>query len=506
MRGEESIPGREDRVKTDLYADLLDYRHGLFSKLLSEVPLRRFLPVSRWARVALAGVLPPGVSTLLALVPYGISTATAALGYVLAVVAAAATGGLPAGLTASLLSFLALNFFFTEPFHTFRVNKVEDLLALGAFVLVSLIVGTLLSTALSERARAERREREARLQQGLGARLLAGEATEVVLSSFARSAVELFGLLACEVITEFGAARVGALEGSDDNRAVSSEKFTMVARGREVGQILAVPGLSRPRLGPEERHVIQGLANQLALALDGIRLASEAHQARLEGEKDRLRAALFSSVTHDLKTPLASIKASVTGLLDLGVKFSPADHRELLDTISQEEERLSRLIGNLLYLSRIRAGAVAPEKSPSDLQDLIEAVVGRSVRDHPFRLAFAEDLSAVPIDVVQIDQALTNILENAAKFAPIGSPITLEAAQGQDMVEVRVEDRGPGIPPQDRERVFEPFVRGEGHPNAGTGLGLSIARAIVEAHGGNILIEDTPGGGATVLFTLPIRE
>jgi two-component system sensor histidine kinase KdpD len=428
------------------------------------------------------------------------------LAYVLAVVAAAAIGGFPAGLTASLLSFLALNFFFTEPLHTFRVDKVEDLLALGAFVLVSLIVGTLLSTTLSERARAERREREARLQQGLGARLLAGEATEVVLASFARSAVELFGLLSCEVTTEFGAARVEAREASDDTRAASSETFTMVARGREVGSILVVLCPSRPRLGPEERHVIQGLANQLALALDGIRLASEAQQVRLEAEKDRLRAALFSSVTHDLRTPLASIKASVTGLLDLGVNFSPADHRELLDTISQEEERLSWLIGNLLYLSRIRAGAVAPEKSQSDLRELIEAVAGRSMQDHPFRLAFAEETYAVPMDIVQIDQALTKILENAAKFAPTGSLIAVETAQRQDMVEVRVEDRGPGIPPQDRERVFEPFVRGEGHPNSGTGLGLSIARAIVEAHGGNIMIEDTPGGGATVLFTLPIRE
>jgi two-component system sensor histidine kinase KdpD len=451
-------------------------------------------------------VVPPGASTLLALVPRGISTATAVLAYVLAVVGAAATAGLPGGLTASLLSFLALNFFFTEPVHTFRVSKVEDLLALGAFVLVSLVVGALLSTALSERGRAERREREARIQQRLGARLLAGEATEAVLASFARSAVELFALDSCEVTTELGDAQAGALLASHPNRPESGETFRMVARGREVGRIRAVAGPSRPHLAPEERHVIQGLANQLALALDGVRLASEAQQARIEAEKDRLRAALFSSVTHDLRTPLASIKASVTGLLDLGVNFSPADHHELLDTISQEEERLSRLIGNLLYLSRIRAGAVAPEKSPSDLADLIEAVVGRLqgvLKEHMIRLALAEDLPRVPIDVVQIDQALTNVLENAAKFAPPGSPITIEAVRGRDMVEVRVEDHGPGIPPEDRERVFEPFVRG-GHPNVGTGLGLSIARAIIEAHRGKILIESTPEGGTTVLFVLPI--
>jgi two-component system sensor histidine kinase KdpD len=463
-------------------------------------------PRRGWGRVLVAGVFPPGLATLLALVPE-VSTAIAALAYVLAVMAAAVIGGLPGGLGASLVSFLALNFFFTEPFHTFRVNKAEDLVALGVFLVVSVAVGTLLSRALSERSRAERREREARLQHRMGARLLAGEPAEDVLADFARSVVDFLDVAGCEVRTDLGEARVGT--GEDEHTAPSTEVFPMAARGRQVGRVVVVPEPSRPHLGDEERRVVQAMANQLALALEGIRLASEAQEARFEGEKDRLRAALFSSVTHDLRTPLASIRTSVTGLLDPEARFKPDQLRELLETIRDEEERLSRLVGNLLYLSRIRAGAVEPEKSPTDLGDLVEAVVGRlhpQLKDHPVRLMVRDDLPPVPVDVVQVDQALTNLLENAAKFSPPGSPITVQAALWEDEVQVRISDRGRGVPPEDRERVFEPFVRGDGQmPESGTGLGLSIVRAIVAAHGGSVRIGAAPGGGASVIVTLPLK-
>jgi len=467
----------------------------------------QYLPRRGWVRTVVAGVVTPGLATLLALIP-DVSTATAAMAYVLAVVAAAVIGGLPGGLGASVVSFLALNFFFTEPFHTFRVNKGEDLVALGVFLVVSLTVGTLLSRAHSERSRAERREREARLQQRLGGRLLAGEPTEDVLADFARSLVDFLGVPGCEVRTELGEALASRIDDADG--APSTEVFAMAAKGRDVGQVVVILGPSRTGLGDEERRVVQGLANQLALALEGIRLASEAQDARFEGERDRLRAALFSSVTHDLRTPLASIRTSVTGLLDPAARFRPDEMRELLETIRHEEGRLSRLVGNLLYLSRIRAGAVEPEKTATDLGDLVEAVVGRlqsQLKDHPVRLMIRDHLPPVPIDVVQVDQALTNILENAAKFSSPGSPITVQAARWQGNVQVRISDRGPGIPPEDRERVFEPFVRGDGHPpESGTGLGLSIVRAILTAHGGTVRIAAAPGGGTSVVLTLPLME
>jgi two-component system sensor histidine kinase KdpD len=250
--------------------------------------------------------------------------------------------------------------------------------------------------------------------------------------------------------------------------------------------------------------VIQTLAGQIALAIDGMRLGSEAEAARMEAETNRLRAALFSSVTHDLRTPLASITASVSSLLEDASPLKGAHRRELLETIDEEAGRLNRVIGNLMDLSRMRAGAVTPSKAPTAVDELIEGVVARSgslLKDHDIRLMLRENLPEIPLDLVQIDQALTNVIENAARFTPPGRRITVAAARWRDGVQVRIADRGPGIPREERERVFEPFVRGEG--SAGTGLGLAISRAIVEAHGGTIRVSDEPGGGTAVVIELP---
>lgn len=339
-------------------------------------------------RAVMVGLVLPGAATLLAALPTDLSTTTAALAYVLAVTAAATVGGLVAGLAASVMSFLALNFFFTPPFHTFVVTKAEDLIALVVFLLVSATVGALISTALAQRTRAERRE-------------------------------------------------------------------------------------------------------------------LEAHQAREEAEINRSRAALFSSVTHDLRTPLASITAAVTSLLAEGTEFSPGDRRELLDTIRHEAERLNRVVGNLLDLSRMRAGALTPTKKPAAMDELIEGVVARLepvLRQHDLRIELPDDLPEAPIDVVQMDQVLTNVLENAARFTPSGKQIRITADAPDRVVRVRVSDEGRGVDAARREAVFEPFVRTEDSP--GTGLGLAISRAIVEAHGGRIWFEE-PSVGATIVFEVP---
>lgn len=450
----------------------------------------------------LAAVVLPGAATLLALMPRGVSTTSAALAYVLAVTGAAAVGGVGAGIAASILSFLALNFFFTAPLHTFRVDKTEDLMAMVVFLLVSGTVGVLLSSALTQRQRAERREREARLLHHLGSRLLAGETSRDVVRSFARAVTDLFGLKRCEILTDLVPEPV--LVERDGGAAGPSESIPMVVREQEVGRVTITAGASP--LGEEERRVIQGFANQMGLALESVRLSEEAATARLDAESNRLRAALFSSVTHDLRTPLSSIMTSATSLLSEESVSTP-EHRELLETIRQEADRLNRLVGNLLDLSRIRAGALVPTRSPASIDEIIEGVVGRLqplLQGHEVRLLLKDDLPDVPVDVVQIDQVLTNLLENAAKFSPEGGPISVSAARWHGSVEVRVSDRGPGIGAESRERVFEPFV-GEG-PRSGAGLGLAIAKAIVESHGGRIWIEGAPGGGASVVFQLPLQE
>jgi two-component system sensor histidine kinase KdpD len=455
-------------------------------------------------RPAITAIVFAGAATSLAAVPGGVSTASASLVYVLAVTGASAVAGLRAGLATSILSFLPLNFFFTEPVHTFNVAKPEDLVALAAFLVVSVIVGTLLSTAVSQRTRAERHEREALLIQRFGTRLLSGEPPAEVLASFARAVTELFPVARCEIRTEAISEPVIAERAATVKS--TADVVPMMAGEREVGQILMFREEGAGDISDEERNVVVTFSSQMALALEGMRLGAEASKARLDAETNSLRAALFSSVTHDLRTPLASITASVTSLLDEDAAFTPEDRRELLETILHEAQRLNRLVGNLLDLSRLRAGAITPAAAPAAIDDVIEGVVARLqplLAGHRVRLMLRGDLPDVPMDVVQIDQVLTNLLENAVKFSPQGTEVTVSAGTFQGAVEVRVADHGPGIPSDERERVFEPFVRGEQGSASGAGLGLSIGRAIVESHGGKIWIEGTPGGGTTVVFRLP---
>ena len=302
-------------------------------------------------------------------------------------------------------------------------------MALAVFLAVSATVGTMFSRALEQRARAERREREARLLHHLGSRLRSGVPTEDVLRSLARSILELFDLARCEIVSELAARPIVAERLDGEVTDGHEDVIPLTVQDRELGQIRVVVDGSHPTMTTEERGVIQTLASQIALAIDGMRLGSEAEEARMEAETNRLRAALFSSVTHDLRTPLASITASVSSLLEERLAAcSGAQRRELLETIDQETGRLNRVIGNLMDLSRMRAGAVVPTKTPAAIDELIESVIARSgpiLEQHDIRLMLREDLPEIPLDVVLIDQALTNIVENAARFTPPGRRITI---------------------------------------------------------------------------------
>jgi two-component system sensor histidine kinase KdpD len=462
---------------------------------------QRTLP---WLRLAAAVAFPAAV-TVLAALPRRPSTSSAALAFVLAVTATALVAGMPAGLTASFLSFLSLNFFFTPPVGTFSVRKTEDLVALVVFLIVSAMVGALVSRAVAQRGRAEVREREARLLQHLGTRLLSGEPAEQVLERFGTAAVDLLGLARYEAeITDGPNVAMGA-----DRRAeLVEERFPLVAKEREIGAIRTYvePGGD---LGEPERQLVRTFAAQLSLAFEGTRMATLARTARLDADRSKMQAALLSSVTHDLRTPLASITASVTGLLDEKAVFGDRERHELLETIRQEAVRLNRLVGNLLDLSRLRAGALTPARRPAAIDEIVEGVLARmepQLREHRLNVVLREGLPQVPVDVVQLDQVLTNILENAAKYSPSGSEINVSTARWEDTVQVRVADQGTGIPADLRMKVFEPFARGKSRDGRGSGLGLAIAQAVVQAHGGTIWAEDAPGGGTAIVFRLPVRE
>lgn len=446
----------------------------------------------------------PAAVTALAALPGRVSTSSAAMAFVLAVTSAAVVAGMPAGLTASLLSFLSLNFFFTQPVGTFSVRKTEDLVALGVFLLVSATVGALVSRALAQRARAEVREREARLLQHLGARLLSAEPADRVLERFGAAAIDLLGLARYEAQISEG---VSIAAGEARRAELIEERFPLVVEGHEIGGIRTYTEPGR-QLGEPERQLVSTFAAQLSLALEGTRMASLARTARLDADRSKMQAALLSSVTHDLRTPLASITASVTGLLDPEATFDEMAEHELLETIRHEAVRLNRLVGNLLDLSRLRAGALTPSRRHASMEEIVEGVLARmepQLREHRLNIVLREDIPPVPVDVVQLDQALTNILENAAKYSPAGTEITVSAARWEDNVQVRVADQGTGIPADLRTGVFEPFVRGDRRDGTGSGLGLAIAQAVVQAHGGTIWAEDAPGGGTAIVFRLPLR-
>jgi two-component system sensor histidine kinase KdpD len=470
---------------------------------------RFFLPPSRrriWFGYAAAVLGPALVTGIAASLPSPRGTTIPALLYLLAVVATAVIGQLWQALLASSLSFVCLDFFFTDPLHTFVISKAEDLVALAVFLAVSATVTGAITVALEQRARAESREHQVRALYNVTAGLLSGGGLDEALGDLASSLRGMYGLKGCRVMVfdHEGAEHQRALSGSMEGETTT---VPLAADGRPVGRI-EMAGVTPGAIAGAGEEVLETFAGQLALALERARLGEEAAGARLDAESSRIRAALFASVTHDLRTPLASITASASSLLEEGVPFTDDQRRELLRTILEESERLNRLVANLLDLSRLRAGALVPSMDLVPLEDVISSVVerlrprlaGRSLRER-----IREGLPPVPMDVMQIDQVLTNLIENALRFSPEGSEIGISAVRWQDMVEVKVSDRGPGISEDERPQVFQEFYRKDvGERRSGTGLGLAIAQAIVSAHGGSMWIEQTPGGGTTVGFRLPL--
>jgi two-component system sensor histidine kinase KdpD len=472
--------------------------------------LERFLlPVDR-RRLAVGYVVavvgPALVTVVSAALPKPRGTAIPALLYLLAVVATAVIGAFWQALLAAAISFVCLDFFFTPPVHTFAVAKAEDLIALAVFLAVAAVVTGAITAALEQRARAESREHQVRALYNVTAGLLSGGGLDEVLGDLASSLRGMYGLKGCRVMVfdSAGAEHQRAISGSIEGEATS---VPLVADGRPVGRI-EMAGIAPGAIAGAEKEVLDTFAGQLALALERARLGEEAAGARLDAESSRIRAALFASVTHDLRTPLASITASASSLLEEGVPFTDDQRRELLRTILEESGRLNRLVANLLDLSRLRAGALVPSVDLVPLEDVISSVVERlrpRLAGRTLREQIRGDLPPVPMDVVQIDQVLTNLIENAMRFSPPGSEIGITAVRWENMVEVKVSDRGPGISDEERTKVFQEFYRKDvGERRGGTGLGLAIAEAIVAAHGGSMWIDRTPGGGATIGFRLPL--
>jgi two-component system sensor histidine kinase KdpD len=411
----------------------------------------------------------------------------------LVTVLAVGTLGFASGLAAAVVGFLSLNWFFTEPTGSFKIHRTDDIVALAVFAASAALVGWTVQRLSSLRRTALQREAEAKVRLDLTNRLLTGADVDDALHGAADALAELFAFQACTLTA--GEPLSAADEPARANVRVDGPGVTLLARAPQ-------------QLTPADRELLEALVAGLAAGVDRLRLQEEVREARLVAEVGRQRAGFLSAVSHNLRTPLTAVKAAAGTLLASWSRIEPEERRELLETISDEAERLERLVRNTLELSRIRAGALEIEPERVDVADLVQHAVRRLrpiARAHRVRLDVDEDLPPVSLDVTMAEQILLNLLENALRFAPPGSEIVVGArACGDDEIELRVADHGPGVPAEARGRIFEEFQSAETRPDrSGTGLGLAIVRALVVAHGGSVRYEDTPGGGATFVCTFP---
>jgi two-component system, OmpR family, sensor histidine kinase KdpD len=432
---------------------------------------------------------------------------TVVLAYLLVVTAAAAAGGLGPGITAAGLGFLCFDVLFLQPYHHILVDDPQDWLSLGVYLLVAVVVSLLVGTSERRRDQAERRERETRMLFDLSTSLVAHGSLEDTLRAVVRTVRSLFDLAGCAIVLPGDdGVRLAAVDGQPPGER--DERVPMRSGDSVVGSLVIAGDPGSPGLGEAERRVLATFANQAALAVEWGQQEEQRNRALALQETDRLRTALLNSVSHDLRTPLASIKASASSLLDREVRWDDAERDDFLATINTEADRLTRLVHNLLDMSRIEAGALDPRLIESSVAEVAGPVVrrARAASGQLVVVDVPEELPPVLADPVRIDQVLTNLLDNARSYAA-DSPVEVVARQAGDTVELRVVDHGPGIPASERERVFDQFYRVEsGRRPEGTGMGLAICRGIMLAHGGTLRVETTPGGGASFVLTLPALD
>lgn len=456
--------------------------------------------------------------------------------FLLAVIGSAVLHGFGPSLLASLLSLAAYNFFFLPPLYTFTIGDPSNILALLFFLVVALVTSRL-TARVREQAEVARAMARATAQLSAFARKLAGIGTEDDLLWAASHQVALMLRVRVVVLLPDGEGRLSVAAGyPPDDRVPEAdlaaaqwafENGKVAGRGsptlpgtgrlflplRTERAVLGVVGIDRdepgPILTPDGRRLLDALLDQTAVALERVRLVRDIEQARLAGETERLRSAMLTSLSHDLRTPLAAIIGTATTMRDCAPALSAADRDGLLDTLLAEAERMSRFVRNLLDMTRLEAGAVAARREATDLADVVSGARRRAaaiLAGHAVALDLAPDLPMVLGDHLLLEQALFNVLDNAAKYAPPGSRVTVAARRHGSMVRLSVADEGPGLPDGDAERVFDKFyrVQARDHRTAGTGLGLAICRGFMEAMGGTATARDRDDGRPGAVFELSL--
>jgi two-component system sensor histidine kinase KdpD len=415
--------------------------------------------------------------------------------FLLLVVAVAALGGLWPGLTAAAGGFLLVNYFFIEPHHTLTIADAEDVLALFVFLAVGAIVSSFVALAARRAAEGARARAEAEALSRL-----AGSST---VSALLEGLCRVLGLEGAAVLHRFdGGWRIEAASG---DRVPESPEASSATSELDADHVLALAG------GPirsEDQRVLDAFAKELAASVHVGELEAEAEAAGGLTAANELRAALLAAVSHDLRTPISAIKASVTSLLQRDVDWTPEARQEFLETIDEETDRLNALVGNLLDMSRLQVGALEISALPIGLDEVLPAALHSiGAPDGSVQVDVAETLPRVLADRGLLERALANVISNAVRFSPSGSPPRITAGVVDGGVDVRVVDRGPGVPRSEWDRLFKPFQRlGDAGQSEGVGLGLAVAKGFIEAMGGEIEADDTPGGGLTITARLRAAE
>ncbi|HEU5087011.1 MAG TPA: ATP-binding protein [Roseiflexaceae bacterium] len=433
--------------------------------------------------------------------------------YLLVVLVAATVFGRGPGLLSSVLAFMAFNYFFVSPRYTFHVTYLQDVVRLSTFLVVAIIASGLAGYARAQAEAAARRTAELTALYELSQMISAEVALERSLPLVARTTAELLHVPACSVWLYNGEGRLveQARFGSEPAGVCRRSDALLQVERRVLGVLRVTHASLQQTFSPSEQKLLDTITAQVVSLLERARLVEETSQVRALAESDRLKSTLLTSVSHDLRTPLAVIKGAVTDLLDPSVTREPAAQLDMLHVVNEEADRLNRLVGNLLTMSRLEAGAVASPQSWQDVGELIHAIVERlrpSLGTRPLTIAVPDELPLAQISAMQFDQVLTNLLENAAKYTPPGTPISVEARLVDGALQIEVRDAGPGIPEHMTDRIFEKFVRGiapERHAD-GSGLGLAICKGIVEAHGGRMWVANGEQGGARFIFTIPVAQ
>ena len=495
--------------------------------------------------------LPPGPPTPLgeypaALVPIGLATLVCfwlrpvlwlpdlTMIYIAAILVTASRHGMGPSIMASIVSVAAYDFFFIPPFYTLAVGDFQHVLTFGIMLVVAIAVSR--RTIMIRRRADEARERERRSAAlfTMTREFAAARSVEEIARTAVRSVRDLLGAEAFLITPRAGqglsvvagedvpVARLPQEEAVarwviDHGRPAGRTTDTLPGAGalylplatsdQVVGVLGVVPVEGGRRLAPATRQLLETFSAQAALAIARTRLVEEAAESRLAVEREETRNALLSAVSHDLRTPLASIEGSASVLLEAGEALGPVESRGLLETIHGESRRLTRLVTDLLHLTRLESGSLKVAREPVPVDDLIHSVRQRmenTLAGRPIHLDLPGEEILLPVDASLFEQVLINLLDNSTKYSPAGSPIDIRVEPREAEILLEVLDRGPGFGPGEEEKIFERFYRGSDQTGpGGTGLGLAVCRAIVRAHGGRMEAANRAGGGAVFRIRLP---